>query len=111
MKRKKRSFLKFLLLVALFSVPLLAWLFFSKHGLLHLHRLELEKQEVIQRINRLSIENQALMDEIKRLRTDPEYIESVAREELGLVKKNDLIFRFTDEPLPTADNKYKTPPK
>jgi len=104
-KRRKRSFLKLAILALIVLAPLFGWLIFSRQGLLRLYHLEFEKQQVIQRINQLKAENEALLSEIKRLRTDPDYIESIAREELGLVKKNDLIIRFTDEPVPTTDNK------
>lgn len=45
-------------------------------------------------------ENDALRTEAKALRTDPEYIESVIRDELGYVKKDELVFIFPAEPQP-----------
>ena len=104
-KKRKHPFLKIFMFGLMILVPILGWLIFSQHGLVRLYQLELEKQEVIHRINLLKRENQALLREIQRLRTDPDYIESIAREELGLVKKNDLIIRFSDEPSATTDNK------
>ena len=38
-----------------------------------------------------------LMNEIRRLREDRDYIETVARRELGLVKENELIIKFNSE--------------
>ena len=48
-------------------------------------------------IHKLKKNNQKLLEEIKRLRTDKEYIESVARKELGLIKDNEIFYRFTRE--------------
>jgi len=41
--------------------------------------------------------NQELLDEIKRLRSDKEYIESEARKALGLVKEDEVIYKFGGE--------------
>ncbi len=38
----------------------------------------------------------------ERLRSDPRFVERIAREELGLVKPGDTVFRFVDEEPATA---------
>ena len=45
-------------------------------------------------INDLEEKNRILTAEIRRLREDSKYFESVARRELGLVKANEIIYRF-----------------
>jgi cell division protein FtsB len=77
--------------------PVIAWLGFGQHGFIHLYRVGKERQAYEQRIQKLKEKNQALFDEIQRLRTDPKYVEQVARKELGLVKENELIYRFKDD--------------
>jgi cell division protein FtsB len=77
--------------------PIVAWLAFGEHGFIHLYRVGKERQACEQRIEKLSQENQALFDEIQRLRKDPKYVEQVARKELGLVKDNELIYRFQED--------------
>ena len=37
---------------------------------------------------------QELLEEIKRLRTDMKHVESIARREFNLIKKNEVIYRF-----------------
>jgi cell division protein FtsB len=32
--------------------------------------------------------------EVRRLRDDPAAVERIARDELGMVKKNDVVFQF-----------------
>jgi cell division protein FtsB len=45
-------------------------------------------------------ENNKLKQEILLLRKDPKYIERLARDELGMVKKGDIIYRMSDETKP-----------
>ncbi|MBW1679981.1 MAG: septum formation initiator family protein [Deltaproteobacteria bacterium] len=74
--------------------PVVAWLGFGERGFVHLYRLEKERRLHIEKIRRLQEENQALLKEIERLRNDPAYAEAVARRELGMVKDNEMIYRF-----------------
>jgi cell division protein FtsB len=91
---KKWNFSKLILAAACILGPLLGWLVFGERGLLHLYRAELDRQEYIERIKQLSEQNQAMLDEIENLRNDMEYIEHLARTELNMVKKNEIIYRF-----------------
>lgn len=75
---------------------LIAWLGFGQHGFIHLYRVEKERQAYIQKNKKLAEENQALFEEIQRLRTDPKYVGYIARRELGLIKRNEVIYRFTN---------------
>ncbi len=54
-------------------------------------RLEAENQ-------RLKAENQRLALEVEALKTRPDYQEKVAREELGLIKPDELIVRLPEKP-------------
>ena len=42
----------------------------------------------------LTIQNRELGKKILLLRSDPAYIESMARNELGMVKKGDVVYRL-----------------
>ncbi len=95
-KHKKR-FWKIPLIVICILAPLATWLGFSDHGFTHLYRTEMERQAYIERIHKLTEENQVLLDEINRLRTDKDYIESVARKQFNMIKKNEVIYRFESE--------------
>ena len=53
---------------------------------------EKEKSGVL--IEELKEKNKELITEIRRLKGDPRYLESVARRELGLVRENEVIYRF-----------------
>lgn len=102
MKIKKKRFWKFTLVALCLLVPLLAWLGFGDRGLSHLYRKEMERQDYIEKIRRLAGENQDMIEEIHRLRTDMKYVESVARKELNLIKKNELVYRFNKEDTPSS---------
>jgi len=96
---KKKAFRITLVAVCILA-PLIAWLGFGRHGFIHLYGVERERQAFIEKINKLTEENQALFEEIHRLRTDPKHVEMVARRELGLVKKNEVIYRFKNSSNP-----------
>ena len=49
-------------------------------------KLKGKTNDLIQRIEAIKSENKQLENEIERLKTDPEEIEKIAREELGMVK-------------------------
>lgn len=44
----------------------------------------------------LAAQNKQLAEKIILLRSDPAYIESIARNELGMVKKGDVVYRLTN---------------
>jgi cell division protein FtsB len=97
MGSKKRYLVKISLLAFFVLASLAVWLGFSERGLFQLYRMGTERRAQIQRNRQLAEENQALLEEIDRLRTDLDYIESVARKELGLIKESEVIYRFSDQ--------------
>jgi cell division protein FtsB len=77
--------------------------------------MEKERDVYLEKIGRLEVEKQSLLDEIKRLQTDKEHIESIARREWGLIKDNEILYRFERErenssSSQTAENKSRNPP-
>ena len=63
-------------------------------GLLHLLRLTQEQREWETQVRSLLRDNADLKDRIQRLHTDDEFLEKVVREGLGLVRQNELVYRF-----------------
>lgn len=86
------------LLVAIAAVASSAVL--GSDGVTRLLRLRAERQE----LGRAAVErlqgNAALRAEISRLRADPEYLEALARKRLGLVKHDEMVYRFLDADEP-----------
>ena len=89
-----KNLLKFSLLALLFLGLVAAWLGFGERGFIHLYRMDRERQTYQEKINKLERENRELLDEIHRLRSDREYVENLGRRELGLVKEDEIIYRF-----------------
>jgi len=77
-----------------FAVPIAGWIWYGEGGMVHLCRTEVERQESLDRIRKLVAENQTLIEEVHRFRTDMTYVESVARNELNLIRENEVIYRF-----------------
>jgi cell division protein FtsB len=89
-----KNFLKFSLLALLFLGLVAAWLGFGERGFIHLYRMDRERQTYLEKINMLERENRELLDEIQRLRSDREYVENLGRREMGLVKEDEIMYRF-----------------
>jgi cell division protein FtsB len=81
-----------LVLYALLAVSTLV----GQRGLLHLWKLRQEQRALEADVFALLRENEDLRSRITRLQTDDEFLEKVAREELGFVRKGELVYRFRD---------------
>lgn len=67
---------------------------FGERGLLRIHEMHREKDKIEQRVAELRVENEQLRGTIDALRNDRHQLERIARKELGLVKPNEIIYRF-----------------
>lgn len=68
----------------------------GEKGLLETVRARRRHQELTASIDRLRSENAQLREEARRLREDPATIESLAREELGLIRPGEMLFIVKD---------------
>lgn len=66
-------------------------------GFARIQELRQKNKELGQNIKKLEAENLALKQEKEKLEKDPEYLESVAREKLGIVKKGEIVYKFVPE--------------
>ena len=82
-----------LTIAVLILVSLLFFIIFSEHGLTDLNMLRKERNQIGRENQALEQKNQTLRVEIDRLKHDPEYIESIARRELGMVGKDEVILK------------------
>jgi cell division protein FtsB len=69
-------------------------------GVKRLLLLRAERQELGEDAVRRLQDNAALRAEIARLRSDPKYLEALARERLGLVRPDEMVYRFLDADAP-----------
>lgn len=79
------------------AILLLAAMFFfitvSEHGLADLIFLKKERLKLVEKSEQLTRENLSISIEIDRLKHDPEYIENVARKELGMIGEDEVILK------------------
>lgn len=67
---------------------------FGTHGVLAMRRSIKEAAQVQQEIDRLNAENQKLQDHVQSLKSDPAAIEKIAREDMGLARPGEYIFKI-----------------
>lgn len=73
---------------------------FGTHGLLAMRRTQSEIARLRQELGALNAENRQLSEQVQALKTDPKLIERIAREEMGLARRGELIFKL---PAPTGN--------
>jgi cell division protein FtsB len=78
----------------LLIVLLLGLALFGDKGIMRMLQAHRQKASLEQKLTELKAKNAALRQEITALRSDRHYIEEVARQELGMVKKGELIYQF-----------------
>jgi len=75
----------------LLTVAMLLLAVFNDKGVLQVHAQSKRLAAIETEINRMDAENKQLTEEIQALRSDPNTIERLAREELKLVKPGEVV--------------------
>jgi cell division protein FtsB len=78
---------------------------FGAHGFLAMWRTQQEMKRLEGEVTRLDKENRALSSQVNSLKTDPKAIERIAREEMGLARPGEMIFKM---PAPTGSSADST---
>ena len=73
---------------------LLMFILFGESGLSDLNRLKAERDGLLKKNTELIQKNLSLYREIERLKNDPEYVENVARKELGVIGKDEVVIKL-----------------
>jgi len=68
------------------------------HGVLAMRRSQAEARKIQQEITQLDRENKQLQGHVKDLKTDPSTMECIARENFGLARPGELIFKTQPTP-------------
>jgi cell division protein FtsB len=89
--KKKQNIL--LILSILLLISLAIYTIFSRHGYSDQLLLKQELGRLVQQNARLERENLAISIEIDRLKNDLVYIENIARQELGMISKDEIILK------------------
>jgi cell division protein FtsL len=77
-----------------FVVVLMVHDVFGTHGFLAMRRKQQEIQKVGAQLQRLNKENSLLEQDVQDLKTDPQTIRKIAREELGLAQPGEIIIKL-----------------
>jgi len=85
-------------LLAVFVAVLLVHDVFGTHGFLAMRRKQQEIEKVRVELDRLNKENLGLQQDVKDLKTDPQTIERIAREELGQARAGEIIIKLPAPP-------------
>jgi len=85
---------KVLISIAILLIAALCFfIIVSEHGLADLIFLKQERSKLVKKSERLTRENLSIGIEIDRLKHDPEYIENIARKELGMIGEDEVILK------------------
>jgi len=104
-KNEKKSFeywIAWLLFLALFFI---FFTIFGQNGLFQIGDLKKARFDLTEEVLTLREENSALRKEIKGLKEDPFFIEKVAREELNLVRPNEIVYYFDTSSISSEGRK------
>jgi len=80
-------------------IIIVLWLFLMfLPGYSKRQELSAKNERLQRRIKELEEDNRRLIDEEERLRTDPGYVEKIARDDMGMARKGEIIIK--EVPLP-----------
>jgi cell division protein FtsB len=66
-------------------------------GILCALRANQQKEDLLRQVQALEAVNQELRREIENLKSNPRFLEGIARKELGMVKEDELIYQFRSQ--------------
>jgi len=85
------------LFYGLIVFSLLFFSYFCVRGLQEIYNLQKEKEKIELNNQKLREENIRLANQIKKIKNnDREEIEKIVREELGLIKKGEIVYKFIE---------------
>lgn len=82
-------------LFILVVIIILSFLFSKESSELYI--LRSENARIENKIEELKADNEAYSKEIKELKESKQYMEKVLREELGMIKEGEKIYKFEDQ--------------
>ena len=87
----KQNIMLSMAILILFSLFL--FIIFGDNGLVDFVLIKGEKNSLIEKNEQLNQENLNMYREIDRLKNDPKFVENVVRQELGVIGKDEIIFK------------------
>jgi len=99
------------LIPAGFILFILFFTIFGERGLLRIYHLSKDRVELQKKAEELKAGNDRMKREIEALKGDRRYLESIARRDFGLVRPNEVIYKFPAGQAPAAGNQQPTQPQ
>ncbi|MEX2402537.1 MAG: septum formation initiator family protein [Balneolales bacterium] len=91
--RWKKTFL-----VGLLALFLIVWFgFFDTYSLYTRYQLNMEKNELIKNTEELRAESEILEEKIEAIESNPLLLEEIAREEYGMRKPGETVYRVREK--------------
>ncbi len=100
-KSKKKEVKKRFIFLWVAFILLIAGAFVYLPGFSRFHELDQEENKLDKQLGEIHTQIEALQEERNLLQNDLEYLEKVIREELGLVKPGEIIYKLVPEKKPT----------
>ncbi|TAN44235.1 MAG: septum formation initiator family protein [Nitrospirae bacterium] len=94
---KKLRNIVFYSIAAIILIYAAATLFFGEMGFIKFFHLNNTKKKLETEIVQIERQNRELKTQVKSLKEDPFYMEKRAREDYGLAKQDEYIFKFEDK--------------
>ena len=81
-----------MVLIASFGAVMLLISVIGSYGILATNRLEAHEQKLIRKLDSMQLDKLLMTEEISALKTNPAYVELIARKQLGLIRAGEVIF-------------------
>ena len=82
---------------ALLVLVILGVAIWGDKGILCALRAKQQKEDLVRQVQALEAVNQELRREIENLKSNPRFLEGIARKDLGMVKEDELIYQFRSQ--------------
>ncbi len=81
----------------LILISYMVLIFIGDNGVQDLNAMKLELSTLKAQNEELKQKNVEMHRKIKRLKEDPEFIENIARQELKMIGKDEVVFKFKED--------------
>lgn len=92
-RRKKLLIAAGVLLVLYFLVTRVL----GEMGVVKYYRMKAQYTALTEEITRLKLENARLTKDVRALRSDPAYVERIARDKLGLARQGEIVYYYDEQ--------------
>jgi cell division protein FtsL len=94
MKKRIQTVVLIIIVIVLFFLSISL---FGNQGFIAVYKAYKQDRALTQQISDSKRTIDSLKDEIERLKKDTTYIERIAREKLGMARRNEKIYKFIEE--------------